>query len=362
MSNESRTLYVTQRGEAVKWEVPVQEIGPSQVQIQVKAVAVNPIDAQQVKASIAEGCGIGCDFSGIVTKIGTKVKSVKPGDTVAGGVGGCNVDAKMDGSFSELIRVEESHLFKLPQTLESDPNNAISAGPIRSFEQAASLGISLGTAVLLFAWNNHTPVRQRTQSGYVVVYGAATMLGYMVLQVAKYLGYDCIAVASKCNEQLLKNVGAKIVIDYHDPDWQEQVLVAGGDNIVVACDCYSAPETVSRVYSLITSTGRSYVNYSVPSITPQIEITTPKPNVRLTAPNWFHLCQDVKKFGLQSLPADPTFIECRVEIYDQINQLLLGNHIIAPPISVIGDGLESVPDALDHISKGVHATKLVIRL
>lgn len=363
MSNETRTLYVAQKGEAVPWEVPVQKIREGEVQVKVKAVAINPVDAQHVAANLADGCGVGCDFAGAVSAIGEGVTSVKVGDTVAGGVGGSNVDAKMDGTFSDTIRVEAGQLFKFPHPLETNKDNSIPAGPIKSFEQAASLGISLGTAVLTFAWNNRTAIKKDSRTGYAVIYGGGSILGYMSLQVAKYLGYKVIVVASKTHEKLLKDAGALEVVDYHDKDWKDQVKAIGGDNISVAYDCISYPETVADTYSLITSNDSSFVNFSLPSVGSELKIEQLKENIRMTPPFWYHLYQDVKKFGTAvSIPADPGLIEARQEIFKDVNSLLEENAITGPPITVVGDGLTNVPEALKQMEKGVHGTKLVIRL
>lgn len=363
MSNESRTLYVAQKGEAVPWEVPVQKLRHGEVQVKVKAVSINPVDAEHVASRASEGCGVGCDFAGVVSNIGEGVTSVKVGDTVAGGVGGSNVDAKMDGAFSDTIRVKAEGLFTFPQPLASDKSNSIPAGPIKSFEQAASLGVGLGTAVMSLAWYDHLPIKKDSCHGYAVVYGDLSALQYMIIQVTQFLGFKVIAVSSKNGEKLLKDAGASDIVGYNDADWKDQVRAIGGNQISLVYDCTSSSETVVDAYSLITSQEQSYVNFFHPFNRPELRAESLKDNVRLAAPSYFTLHQDVKKFGTShSITAEPGLIEAREDIFASINSLLENQAIVAPPITVIGNGISSIPDLFKELEKDSDGTKLVIRL
>lgn len=70
-------------------EVPVPQVRDGWVLVKVKAVAVNPTDWKHIYNGLADaGSLAGCDYSGIVEKIGAGVVKFKEGDRIAGFVHG----------------------------------------------------------------------------------------------------------------------------------------------------------------------------------------------------------------------------------------------------------------------------------
>ena len=69
---------------------PVPELKPKNIIVKTTAVALNPIDYMVTDYFDATGALIGCDYAGVVEKVGDEVTiDLKPGDRVAGFVHGC---------------------------------------------------------------------------------------------------------------------------------------------------------------------------------------------------------------------------------------------------------------------------------
>lgn len=69
----------------VSTSVPIPEIGPKDVLVKTKAVALNPVDTKLVGDFVTPGCVFGFDCAGIVVAIGKDVKKeLKIGDRVCG--------------------------------------------------------------------------------------------------------------------------------------------------------------------------------------------------------------------------------------------------------------------------------------
>jgi NADPH:quinone reductase-like Zn-dependent oxidoreductase len=74
----------------LKTDVPLPELTSDDwVLIKTKAVALNPTDWKSVTRGQAIGSNVGCDYAGIVEKVGKNVTGLKVGDRVAGFVRGC---------------------------------------------------------------------------------------------------------------------------------------------------------------------------------------------------------------------------------------------------------------------------------
>ncbi|KAL9061130.1 MAG: hypothetical protein Q9162_000275 [Coniocarpon cinnabarinum] len=68
-------------------------------------------------------------------------------------------------------------------------------------------------------WPKPADFLPRKAGEIILVWGAASSVGMYALQILKWYGYsNVIAVASVRHETMLKDMGAKSVIDYNDPD------------------------------------------------------------------------------------------------------------------------------------------------
>lgn len=181
-------------------------VGPSDVLIQVGAVAVNPIDTYIRGGGVAMAATfpyiIGCDVAGTVLKVGPQVKRFQVGDRVWGSNQGL---FGRQGTFAEQIAVDERWLYHTPDS-ESDAEAA--AGALVGL--TAHLGLHLHSSI---------------KAGEVIlVNGGAGGVGSAVVQFAKAAGAQVIATAGRPEtEAICRQLGADQVVNYNHDDRDDQI-------------------------------------------------------------------------------------------------------------------------------------------
>lgn len=90
MSTQKAVLHKSGGGPEIRSDVPLPKLRDDFILVKTKAVALNPTDWKALALRPTPGAIVGCDYSGIVEKIGSKVTTpFKVGDRVAGMVHGC---------------------------------------------------------------------------------------------------------------------------------------------------------------------------------------------------------------------------------------------------------------------------------
>jgi NADPH:quinone reductase-like Zn-dependent oxidoreductase len=177
-------------------EMPVPELLPGRVLVRMRAASVNALDWHtthggfllELMAKIQrspENPVRGVDLAGTVVAVGPGVTRFKVGDDVLGGSA---------GTFAEYVRAREDRLVPKPAGL--------------SFEQAATLNVAGHTA--LQAVRDHAEVKPGQR---VLIYGAGGGVGTFAVQIAKALGAQVTAVTSSRNVDVVRSLGADLVID-----------------------------------------------------------------------------------------------------------------------------------------------------
>lgn len=183
-------------------EVAVPELNPDQVLIKVCAAALNPVDSKRrggkFQATDSDLPIVpGYDCSGIVVKVGSEVSKFKVGDEVYGDTSEfCLNGPKQYGTLAQYTAAEEKLLAKKPQSL--------------TFAEAASLPLALQTAYQ--GWQ-----KAGIKEGHkVMVLGGAGGVGTLAIQLAKqvFKASSVAATASTGKVDLLKSLGADVVVDY----------------------------------------------------------------------------------------------------------------------------------------------------
>lgn len=137
---------------------------------------------------------LGCEYAGIIEAIGKDVKTFKNGDKVFG------YNDKTFGGHAEYLAIAE--------------NDAITILPDNlSFYEAAP--ITEGAHYAL----NHIKASKIKSGQNVLVYGATGAIGSAAVQLLKYFGTNVTAVCNTKNVELIKSLGADIVIDYQTQDF-----------------------------------------------------------------------------------------------------------------------------------------------
>jgi NADPH:quinone reductase-like Zn-dependent oxidoreductase len=137
---------------------------------------------------------LGCEFAGVIEEIGKNVTSFKKGDKVFG------YNDKTCGGHGEYLTIAENDAITfIPESL--------------NFYEAAPL-----TEGSHYALNNIRA--SKIQAGQnALVYGATGAIGSAAVQLLKYLGVNVTAVCNTKNVQLVKSLGADVVIDYQTQDF-----------------------------------------------------------------------------------------------------------------------------------------------
>ncbi|QRN04158.1 zinc-binding alcohol dehydrogenase family protein [Legionella sp. MW5194] len=181
-------------------ELPIPTPGDSDLLVEVRAVAVNPVDCKvRVKANPEEGDYriLGWDAAGVVKKVGAKVSLFKPGDEVwyAGDLmrAGCN---------SEYHLIDENLVGKKPKNL--------------SFTQAAAMPLTSLTAwELLF----DRLAIDKNEKASILITGAAGGVGSILVQLARQLTSLTIVGTASRQESIdwILKQGGHFVIDHTHP-------------------------------------------------------------------------------------------------------------------------------------------------
>ena len=196
-------------------DLPVLPPSATQVQIEVRAASINPIDWQMIQGNrrmIARRTFPFVplfDLAGVVTAVGTAVCRFEVGDVVH-----CNNQIDGGGA-SQFVNVEEGLVRAVPPSL--------------GFAEAAAIPLAGQTALLALDRATVGP------GDSVVVIGASGGVGSFVIQMAKALGARrVIAICSGRNEQFVRDLGADEVIDY-EVQPMETVLAARSIDVVIDC-------------------------------------------------------------------------------------------------------------------------------
>ncbi len=143
---------------------------------------------------------LGMEVSGVVETIGKGVEKFRVGDEVLAATG-------FGGGYAEYICLPEKDVVgRVVIEVAKKPANL-------SFEEAAAVPIGAMTA-LGFLRKANVKKGQK-----VLVYGASGSVGTYAVQLAKNYGAQVTGVCSAANLELVKSLGADIVIDYAKEDF-----------------------------------------------------------------------------------------------------------------------------------------------
>jgi NADPH:quinone reductase-like Zn-dependent oxidoreductase len=165
-------------------EIAEPVVKENDVLVQVHSAGVNLLDSKirngefKLILSYKTPFTLGHDVAGIVTKVGSKVRKFKVGDEVYARPADHRI-----GTFAEYISINENDLALKPKNLSVEEANLQKGQKV--FIQAGSGGV-----------------------------------GTFAIQLAKYLGATVATTTSAANFDLVKGLGADIVIDYRKEDFE----------------------------------------------------------------------------------------------------------------------------------------------
>ncbi|MFD0440952.1 NADP-dependent oxidoreductase [Streptomyces chartreusis] len=193
-------------------EVPEPAVGDRDVLIRVRAAGINPLDRMirdgEFKRLLKYRTPfvLGHDVAGIVTRVGSAVRAFKVGDEVYARPRDLRI-----GGFAEFIAIDQDDIAPKPASLTP--------------QEAAAVPL-----VALAAWQILVE-RGRVQPGQkVLVHAGAGGLGSTAVQLAKHLGATVATTTGTDTEQLVRSLGADVVVDYTKEDFSK--VLSGYDLVL----------------------------------------------------------------------------------------------------------------------------------
>ena len=190
-------------------ELPAPQAGPGELLVAVHAASVNPVDFKirdgMLKMIIPFGFPLilGNDLSGVVKAVGAGVTHFKPGDAVF-----ARMDKRRIGAFAEFAVVAEADAAAKPANL--------------SHIEAAAVPLAG-----LTAWQALFEIGGLKAGQKVLIHGGSGGVGTFAIQLARHAGATVATTVGARNAELVRSLGADIVIDYKTQRFED--VVSGYD-------------------------------------------------------------------------------------------------------------------------------------
>jgi NADPH:quinone reductase-like Zn-dependent oxidoreductase len=210
-------------------DVPRPEPKENEALVRVIAAGVNPVDALIRSGKYAKFFGTtlplipGYDIAGIVEKTGAKITKLKAGDSIYAYV-------LWGGGYAEYAVATEGEATAKPKSL--------------NYIEAAAVPL-----VALTAWQALIDTAKLSAGQTVLIHGGSGGVGSMAIQIAKARGAKVIATASTSNQELLKQLGADVAIDYTKTKFED---VAKDVDVVLDS---VGKDTLARSYGVVRKGG-----------------------------------------------------------------------------------------------------------
>ncbi|MBR2119153.1 MAG: NADP-dependent oxidoreductase [Afipia sp.] len=197
-------------------DMPEPVLREDDVLVEIHAASLNPLDSKirdgEFKPLLPYRTPVilGHDVAGTVVRVGSNVRHFKPGDEIYARPR----DGRI-GTFAEFIAVNEADVALKPKNL--------------SMEEAASIPL-----VGLTAWQVLVERAGLKKGQKVLVHAGSGGVGTIAIQLAKHLGATVATTTSTANVDLVRSLGADVVIDYKKQDFEK--VLSGYDVVLNSLD------------------------------------------------------------------------------------------------------------------------------
>src|SRR3984893_15644931 len=216
--------------EVLKYEdAPRPEPKENEVLVRAIAAGVNPVDALIRSGKYAKFFGTnlplipGYDIAGIVEEAGAKISKLKIGDPIY-------AYTMWGGGYAEYALANEGEAATKPKSL--------------NFVEAAAVPLAA-----LTAWQALIDSAKLSAGQTVLIHGGSGGVGSFAIQIAKARGAKVIATASTPNQDLLKQLGADVAVDYTKQKFED---VAKDVDVVLDS---VGQDTLQRSYGVVKKGG-----------------------------------------------------------------------------------------------------------
>lgn len=218
-------------------EQPERELAAGEIEVRPVATGLNFRDIMYVMGLLPDeavehgfaGASLGLEFSGVVTRVGSRVEEYVPGDPVMGFGPAC---------FSSHVITRASAVMPKPEAW--------------SFAAAATVPTVFFTVYYALKQLANLQPGER-----VLIHGAAGGVGIAAVQLARHLGAEVFATAgSEEKREFVALLGADHVYDSRSLAYAEQILAAtGGEGVDVVLNSL-AGEAIRRNLHVLRPFGR----------------------------------------------------------------------------------------------------------
>src|SRR6266852_8459015 len=184
-------------------EMPEPEVRDDDVLVQVHAASLNQLDSKirdgEFKLILPYRLPLilGNDVAGVAVRVGSTARRFKPGDEVY-----ARPHRDRIGTFAEFIAMNEADVAIKPKAL--------------TMEEAASIPL-----VGLTAWQALIERVHLKKGQKVLIHAGSGGVGTFAIQLAKHVGATVATTTSTANVDLVRRLGADIVIDYKKDSFEE---------------------------------------------------------------------------------------------------------------------------------------------
>jgi alcohol dehydrogenase len=313
--------------------LPKPEINGSQLLVEIHAAGVNVLDAKlkhgNFKAVIPYDLPLilGNDLAGVVKAVGVDVADFQVGDEVY-----ARPDQAHIGTFAEYISVDVQDVALKPNKL--------------TMVEAASLPL-----VALTAWQALVEIGQLQPGQKVFIQAGSGGVGTVAIQLAKHLGAEVATTTSARNEELVRRLGADVIIDYKTQDFES--VLHDYDLVLHSQDMKTLEKSLR-----ILKRGGKLISISGPPDPEFAKAAGLSLPLRLVIKGLsLKVRQKAKKQGV-----DYSFLLMRAE-GSQLQEItkLIDAGVITPVIDTIYPFTET-PQALEHVESGRSAGKVVVSI
>lgn len=185
-------------------DIPLPQISDSEVLIQVKAAAVNPLEMLILTGSVKfiqdypMPLTLGNECSGIVEEVGSKVTGFQKGDRVY-----TRLPLRKIGAFAEYVAVDQNAIAKMPE------------------------GYDFNTAAIpltgLTAYQAIVEELEAKPGDTLLIPGGSGSFGQMAVPIAKALGLRVIVTGNARAKEQFCSIGVDRYLDYKRENYWEQL-------------------------------------------------------------------------------------------------------------------------------------------
>ncbi|HXS13432.1 MAG TPA: NADP-dependent oxidoreductase [Acidobacteriaceae bacterium] len=223
-------------------DVPVPSPGQNEVLVRVAAAGVAPWDAiireGKSKVSGSAPLTLGSDLAGVVDRVGDGVKNIPtPGIRVGDAVYGVT-NPQFVGAQAEYAVCQAGMIAPKPQGLSD-------------LEAGSAPVIAVTAWQMLFEYANSKPGET------VLIVGAAGNVGAYAVEMAVSSGIRVVAIARKKDEELLRELGAGVIVDSEAPEFErglprvDAILdLVGGETVQ---KCVAALKENGKLISVVSA-------------------------------------------------------------------------------------------------------------